>query len=84
MEPLNPALPAEPHTSVLPFRSVIVIRRLLNVAETWAMPSDSTTFFDRFAAGALAGTGVVMDYFLVAFFLPAMARRGPFLVRALV
>src|SRR6476646_10213292 len=67
-EPLNPALPAEPHARVLPLRSVIVIRRLLNVAEMWAMPSDSTTFFPRFAlalaaapagvAGAAAGAGV--------------------------
>src|SRR6476660_7734617 len=61
LEPLKPALPAEPQASVLPLRSVIVIKRLLNVAEMWAMPSDSTTFLPRLAAaraGAGAATGV--------------------------
>src|SRR5215211_7351484 len=82
-EPLKPALPDEPHASVLPRRSVMVMSRLLNVAEMWAMPSDSTTFFDRLGLAAFAGAGAVI-YFLVTFFLPAMARRGPFLVRALV
>jgi hypothetical protein len=38
---------------------------------------------------ALAGVGVgvgvgAVIYFFVTFFLPAMARRGPFLVRAFV
>src|SRR5262245_11313576 len=66
-EPLKPALPAEPQASALPLRSVMVIRRLLNVAEMWAIPSDSTTFLPRLAlartaadaAGApdAAGTG---------------------------
>jgi hypothetical protein len=49
----------------------------------WAIPSVSTTFLDRLALGAFAGAGAVI-YFFVTFFLPAMARRGPFLVRALV
>src|SRR6185369_12867657 len=57
LEPLKPALPAEPQASALPLRSVIVIKRLLNVAEIWAMPSDSTTFLPRLAA-ARAGAGV--------------------------
>jgi hypothetical protein len=83
LEPLKPAFPADPHARVLPRMSVIVISRLLNVAEMWAMPSVSTTFLARFALGALAGAGAVI-YFLVTFFLPAIARRGPFLVRALV
>src|SRR3954447_19148256 len=83
LEPLNPALPADPQASVFPRRSVMVISRLLKVAAMWAMPSDSTTFLERLAPGALAGTGAVI-YFFVTFFLPAMARRGPFLVRALV
>src|SRR5882724_11797319 len=82
-EPLNPALPADPHARVLPRMSVIVMSRLLNVAAMWATPSDSTTFFPRLALGAFAGAGAVI-YFFVTFFLPAMARRGPFLVRALV
>src|SRR3954467_1293944 len=56
-EPLNPALPAEPHASVLPRMSVMVMSRLLNVAEMWAMPSVSTTFLARFALGAFAGAG---------------------------
>jgi hypothetical protein len=64
--------------------SVMVISRLLKVAEMWATPSDSTTLRARLAAGALGATGVVIGYFFVAFFLPAIARRGPFLVRALV
>src|SRR5688572_33271101 len=86
-EPLKPAFPAEPHASVLPRRAVMVISRLLNVAEMWAMPSDSTTFLDRLALGAFAGVGAgagAVIYFFVTFFLPAMARRGPFLVLALV
>jgi len=95
-EPLNPALPADPHASVLPRMSVIVMSRLLNVAEMWAIPSVSTTFLARLAAlgafagaagtdaaGTGAGAGAVI-YFFVTFFLPAIARRGPFLVRALV
>ena len=91
-DPLNPALPADPHARALPFMSVIVMSRLLNVAEMWATPSDSTTFLPRLALGDFAGavgavgavgTGAVI-YFFVTFFLPAMARRGPFLVLALV
>src|SRR5215210_8396040 len=70
-EPLKPALPADPQASVLPRRSVIVMSRLLNVAEMWATPSDSTTFLARLALGAFAGTGAVI-YFFVTFFLPAM------------
>src|SRR6476659_4459699 len=83
LDPLNPALPADPQARALPFISVMVMSRLLNVAEMWAMPSVSTTFLARLTLGALAGAGAVI-YFLVTFFLPAMARRGPFLVRALV
>ena len=75
LEPLNPALPAELHEMALPWLSVIVTVVLLNVAETCASPSASTTFFAFFA--------VAMGYF-VTFFLPAIARRGPFLVRAFV
>jgi len=95
LDPLNPALPAVPHTRVLPFVSVMVISTLLKVAEIWAIASDSTTFLDRLgpatfgvAAGVGAGlvglVGLVIGYFFVTFFLPAIARRGPFLVRALV
>src|SRR6476661_5739683 len=78
LEPLNPALPADPHARALPFMSVMVISRLLNVAEMWATPSDSTTFLLRFALGAFAGAGVgvgagvaggvgAVIYFLVTF-----------------
>src|SRR3954463_12057385 len=56
-DPLNPAFPAEPHASVFPRMSVIVMSRLLNVAEMWAMPSVSTTFLARLALGVLAGAG---------------------------
>ncbi len=75
LEPLKPALPDEPHETVLPCVSVIVMVVLLNVALTCATPSASTTFFAFFP--------VAMCYF-VTFFLPAIARRGPFFVRALV
>ena len=98
LEPLNPALPAVPQAMVFPRMSVIVISTLLKVAEMWAMPSDSTTFLPFLGAGVLTGaavgaaaaggaagmSGFVIGYFFVAFFLPAIARRGPFLVRALV
>src|SRR3982751_575626 len=60
LEPLKPAFPAEPQASVLPLRSVMVINRLLKVAAMWAMPSDSTTFLERLALGALAGAGAVI------------------------
>ena len=92
-EPLKPALPAVPHAMVLPRMSVMVMSTLLKVAEMWAMPSDSTVFLPFLTTGALTGaaaagaagvSGDVIGYFFVAFFLPAMARRGPFLVRALV
>src|SRR3990172_12873635 len=82
-DPLKPALPAVPQAIVLPRRSVMVIRTLLKVAEMCTTPSDSTTFFERLALGLVTVTGAVI-YFFVAFFLPAMARRGPFFVRALV
>src|SRR4051794_8070035 len=82
-DPLKPAFPAEPHASALPRMSVMVISRLLKVAEMWAMPSVSTTFFERLALGAFAGAGAFIS-FLVLFFLRARARGGPFLVRVLV
>src|SRR5665213_71012 len=75
LDPLKPAFPDELHEIVLPRLSVIVIVVLLNVADTCARPSASTIFFTFFA--------VAMCYF-VTFFLPAIARRGPFLVRAFV
>src|SRR3954462_6498361 len=62
-DPLKPALPAVPHVRVLPRMSVIVMSTLLNVAEMWAMPSLSTTFFDRLPPVGLAVLGVVIDYF---------------------
>src|SRR3954470_14019126 len=60
LEPLKPALPADPHARVFPRMSVIVMSRLLNVAAMWATPSDSTTFLPRLALGVLAGAGAVM------------------------
>src|SRR5437879_5052151 len=78
--PLRPAFPVEPHLIVLPCRSVIVMSVLLNVAVMCATASASTTFLAR-----LAPAFAVAIYFLrTAFFLPGIARRGPFLVRALV
>src|SRR5918997_1510489 len=68
LDPLKPAFPAEPQASALPRMSVIVISRLLNVAEMWAMPSVSTTFLERLGPGALAAAGAVI-YFFVTFFL---------------
>src|SRR5204863_6039701 len=50
LEPLNPALPDEPHVIALPCRSLIVMRVLLNVAVICATPSASTTFLVRLAA----------------------------------
>src|SRR5215467_3434616 len=61
LDPLNPDLPAEPQETVLPFESVMVISVLLNVAVMCTIPSASTDFLTRFAAGAGApaagGTG---------------------------
>src|SRR5215211_6892322 len=48
LEPLNPALPDEPHDTALPCVSVIVIVVLLNVALMCATPSASTTRFAFF------------------------------------
>src|SRR2546430_735461 len=79
-DPLKPAFPDEPHVIVLPCMSVIVMSVLLNVAVMCATASASTTFLAR-----LAPAFAVAIYFLrTAFFLPGIARRGPFLVRALV
>src|SRR5467141_318224 len=81
LEPLKPALPDEPHVMVLPCMSVIVTSVLVNVAVIWATPSASTTFLARLAPAGLAWA---IYFFSKGFFLPAIARRGPFLVRALV
>src|SRR3954466_15008414 len=69
LEPLNPAFPADPQARVLPRMSVMVMSRLLNVAEMCAIPSESTTFFERLGLGALAGVGAVillLRHFLLA------------------
>src|SRR5919206_2967237 len=68
-DPLKPAFPADPHARAFPRMSVIVMSRLLKVAEMWAMPSESTTFLERLAPGALAGVGAVillLGHFLLA------------------
>src|SRR5918998_2900909 len=52
-EPLNPALPDDPHATVFPRMSVIVIVVLLNVALMWATPSASTTRFAFFPVAML-------------------------------
>src|SRR5882672_5887442 len=80
-EPANPALPEEPQVRALPCMSEIVINVLLNVAVMWAMPSASTTFLVRLAPVGLA---CAIYFFNAGFFLPAIARRGPFFVRAFV
>src|SRR6184192_1303558 len=49
-----------------------------------ALPSASTTFLARLALAAAAGFACAIYFFSKGFFLPAIARRGPFLVRALV
>src|SRR5437016_6828520 len=96
-EPLNPILPALDQERVLPIGSEMATMVLLNVAEIDATPC-GTFFFSFFfvparrapAFGARAVAILVLrwrlaNYFLVAFFLPAMAPlRGPFRVRALV
>jgi hypothetical protein len=76
LEPLKPALPDDPHDTALPCVSVIVIVVLLNVALMWATPSASID--------ALALLSQSPYDYLVTFFLPAIARRGPFFVRAFV
>src|SRR5688572_9998739 len=47
-DPLKPALPEEPHETVLPCKSVMVTVVLLKVALTCAIPSGSTTRFAFF------------------------------------
>src|SRR3989475_9862601 len=64
-----------------PCMSVIVMSVLLKVAVMWAIPSASTTFLARLAP---VGFACAIYFLRTAFFLPAIARRGPFLVRALV
>src|SRR3954451_17795449 len=55
-DPLNPALPDDPHDTALPCMSVIVTVVLLKVAAMCAIPSASTTRFDFFpVAIALLG-----------------------------
>src|SRR5688572_19363106 len=53
LEPLKPALPEEPHATVFPRMSVIVIVVLLNVASMCATPSGSTTRFVFFPVAIL-------------------------------
>src|SRR4029079_18584427 len=83
LEPLKPALPDEPHDTAFPCESVIVMVVLLKVTLTCAMPSASTTRFAFFPVAIRKDVSVCRDY-LVTFFLPAIARRGPFFVRAFV
>src|SRR6266704_2548223 len=64
-EPLNPALPEEPHVIAFPCMSVIVMSVLLNVAVMWAMPSASTTFLARLAPAF----AVAIYFFSAGFFL---------------
>src|SRR2546430_6364969 len=82
LEPWNPALPEEPHVMALPCISVIVMSVLLKVAVMWAMPSASTTFLARLALAA-AGFACAIYFFSRGFFLPAIARPGPFSLPAL-
>src|SRR3954469_10109285 len=98
-EPLNPAFPEDPHATVLPCRSVMVTVVLLKVAAICAMPSDSMTRLVFFPVAILEyelrvrnadpsaspqGHQTALARYLVIFFLPAIARRGPFFVRAFV
>src|SRR6266705_2273828 len=80
-EPWNPALPAEPQVTAFPCMSVIVIIVLVNVPVMCAIPSTSTALL---ALLAPAGFAWAIYFLSRGFFLPAIARRGPFLVRALV
>ena len=57
-EPLKPALPALPHTTVFPALSVMVMRVLLNVALMCATPSASTTFLLRFRGGVASANRI--------------------------
>src|SRR3982751_6607165 len=80
LDPLNPAFPAEPQASVFPRMSVMVISRLLNVAEMWAIPSVSTTFLARLGLAARAGAGAVillLRHFLLAGDGPPGTLLGP-------
>src|SRR4051812_41545253 len=99
LEPLKPAFPDDPHATVLPCRSVIVTVVLLKVAAMCATPSDSMTrlvffpvamlFYKEIRVGfeqrilRLCLRMTSSDYFVI-FFFPAIARRGPFFVRAFV
>src|ERR1041384_1872679 len=53
LEPLKPALPDEPHDTVFPWVSVMVMVVLLNVALMCATPSASTTRFAFFPMAML-------------------------------
>src|SRR3982751_5698196 len=64
LEPLKPAFPADPQATVFPLESVMVISRLLKVAEIWATPSDSTSFLERLAP-PVGLIGAVIGYFFV-------------------
>jgi hypothetical protein len=90
---LKPIIPAEHHEMVLPCASVMVTKVLLNDEFTLAMPE--MIFLRSFflVRGAAACFDVCFDacfdmmiipYFLVASFLPAIAFAGPLRVRALV
>src|SRR5215472_5430055 len=82
-------MPADDQETTFPCVSVIEMIVLLKVAATCATPT--TTFFFSFflcarAAGfAVAeGAAISVSYLLMTFLLPAIARAGPFRVRAFV
>src|SRR5437867_2818663 len=90
-EPLNPQRPALDQDSRLPCGSAIATTVLLKVAWTWAI-ADGMFFFSFFFPPGFLAPGFPFAirsfpfpyFFASAFFLPAMATRGPFLVLALV
>ena len=65
-----------------PTVSVMVTIVLLNVDWIWAMPL--STFFRSLRLTLVPVDRLAMLYSPPYFFLPAMVRRGPFRVRALV
>ena len=77
LDPLNPLAPAVDQAKALPWRSVIVIKVLLNDACTCAIPS-LTVRRMRFLARAFDLAIAVSRIYLL------MGRRGPFLVRPFV
>src|SRR3954471_10411052 len=93
-EPLKPCWPDDDQAMVLPWASVMVTIVLLKLAFTWATPAmmflrslrrgRAVAVAAPLAAAAAGLAMMLIPFYFVTFFLPAIGLAGPLRVRALV